>query len=243
MPVFTVAIVEEKELKLRALMTMMGLSSRRYLQSKWMYHSVLAHSTMFLLWALGQASGVLFFTRSSAALLIVLMAWAQLMVALSLLASCAFSRSHVASIVMNMVVFGSFAAGAYVFITIAKWRWPWKMDFWPWQMDFWPPLAFSHALGLLGSRSYSVADLFGRGAELTFAFEMMVLGWACALVLGAYLGRHSPTHPPGQATSLSLPHCLFRPVLRACARPSCVRCTPVCARRCASRGRRCGHPM
>ena len=195
-PAFTYSIVQEKQLKLRALASMMGLRPSQYVFNEWLFDSLISHCTLTLFWCVGCLFQLRYFVRSALSLFLIFQVWAQLQIALSFLASCVFNRTRPASIVLYLLVVFS-ALGAFIVWVSTEGK-PIFYDSgsmplpteWPWQLDIYPPFAYYHAIFLCSKRQYDVADM-GSG-PMGSALGIMLLSILIVYPLAFYLDATLP---------------------------------------------------
>lgn len=188
LPTFTNAVVQEKQLKLRSLMMMMGLPAPSYWLVEWGFDALLSHTAMVLFWGLGAASGLRYFTRSLGALFFILQVWAQLQIAFGVLLSCAFNRTRTASIVTYLVVIASAIGGLILWITsIAPGAAQWHPAY-----DAYPLFAFYHCVFLATKKGITLGALVDASEPVCLAFWLMVAHTAWMLPLGLYLDAIMP---------------------------------------------------
>lgn len=188
LPTFVNSVVQEKQLKLRSLMMMMGLPASSYWLIEWSFDALISHTAMTPFWALGAAVGLRYFRRSVGALFFVFQVWAQLQVAIGVLLSCAFNRTRTASIVTYLLVIGS-AVGALILwqLSLAPTAPPWNPAF-----DAYPLFAYYHCVFLASQKGLTVRALVDPSEPVCLAFWLMVVHAAWVLPLGLYLDAILP---------------------------------------------------
>lgn len=180
--------MEEKQLKLRSLMMMMGLPASSYWFVEWSFDALIAHTSLTLFWALGAAVGLRYFKRSVGALFFIFQVWAQLQVAISVLLSCAFNRTRTASIVTYMLVMISAACGFILwFFSLLSLAPPWNPAY-----DAYPLFAYYHCIFLASQKAITIRALFDPSEPVCLAFWLMVAHTAWLLALGLYLDAILP---------------------------------------------------
>lgn len=188
LPTFTNSVVQEKQLKLRSLMMMMGLPASSYWLVEWSFDSLISHTAMGLFWGLGAAAGLRYFKRSLGALFFIFQVWAQLQIAIGVLLSCAFNNTRTASIVTYLVVIGSAIGGLIMWLqTLTPGAAPWNPA-----VDVYPLFAFYHCVFLATQKGITLGALTDTSEPVCLAFWLMVVHTAWMLPLGLYLDAVLP---------------------------------------------------
>jgi len=191
LPQITYGLVQDKEYKVRSLMSMMGMPQLSYWLIEWAFASINVHVLLMLIWVAGTyIMQLTSFTRSKGALVIVLQVWAQLLVALAILASTFFTRSSWAALVTTMLLVASLVTGATIYTLSLQ-----EIDnapIWFATYDIWPPFAFFHCVWLLIRVQVSVEDLSDAGTEVGMAFQFLLIHIAWVYPFAMYLDATLP---------------------------------------------------
>lgn len=91
-PILAATTVMEKEHRLRALMTMMGMRARWYWLCEWLYSSMFTLFLSLMLILVGAAGDVEFITRSIGTFSVLLLLWTQVVMALAVFTSALYNR-------------------------------------------------------------------------------------------------------------------------------------------------------
>uniref|UniRef100_A0A7S2IPG3 ABC transporter domain-containing protein n=1 Tax=Haptolina brevifila TaxID=156173 RepID=A0A7S2IPG3_9EUKA len=149
----TMQVVAEKELRMRALMVMMGLDMRYYWLMEWIINSILTIVAIELFMVIGWAAEIKFVLRSPGTAFVLGFLWSQSLVTLAMLASCAFSKQLWAAItcILSMLVL---ALASLLMNQFAYFR---STDRWPEGLFVFSPFAFFRGINLLNRRTYALS--------------------------------------------------------------------------------------
>ncbi len=188
LPMLVFQVVYEKEGKLRASLFMSGLKVHVYWVAQYLINLALAlFVLLFVYTALMLMRAKVYSKHSFGIVLLLLVLWANAMVALSFLLSVAFSRTRTANISLYLLVFlaifSSFAMQTNVFASRPHLPAP---AYW---ISF-PPFAYYRGTYLLATRTYSWHEV--PGDELLTIYGVLVLQTVLCFLATYYLDQVLP---------------------------------------------------
>jgi len=183
----TMQVVAEKELRMRALMVMMGLDMRYYWFMEWIINSALTVTAIELFMVIGYAAEIKFVYRSPGTAYLLGFLWAQSLVTLAMLSSCAFSKQLWAAIscILSMLVLSlaSLLMNQFVYFRAT--------DRWPDGLFIFSPFAFFRGVNLLNRRTYRIGYL-ESGDEMQSVILFLVGDTIVYFLLAMYLDLVTP---------------------------------------------------
>ena len=180
LPIMCTTIVMEKEYRLRALMTMMGLQMRWYWLSEWMWNSLMQFLTSVIIFLMADGFDLALAQRSPDTLFALLLLWSQALVALSFLGSV-FYNKLVLSHLGNLIAI--FALMLLAFITNNMILTSYN-DTIPTVFFLCSPFAFFRGIHLLNERTYVLEYIDG---EMSDVFTMLCIDVILYYIIAIYL--------------------------------------------------------
>jgi len=189
LPVLVSHLVYEKEHKLRSSMLMMGLDMRMYWMVQYLFDLILTLSALMVIYIVCIVADVAAFAKHDFGIvLVLLLLWANAMIALSFFFSLFFSRTRNANIAMYLLV--QLASGASIAVQLLVFS---SRPFLPapgWWVWF-PPFAYFRAITLLTQRTFLWSDLSGD-AELVQIWGYLILSTVVLVLVTVYLDQILP---------------------------------------------------
>lgn len=204
LPVFLFQIVVEKELRLRAMMIMMGLQMKFYWLVMAAFNFTMHFILMFVVMAVAYICSISLFTGSEFILiLVVLFMWGLAEIPLAFFLSALFNRTRQSTIWGYLIVIIS------VIVSLILNLYTFSSTDMPSILLLWPPFAFYRCIHLLGGRSFYFRDL-SAGEEMSRCLLFLLLDAALYSLLAAYADAVTPKT---YGVSLSPLFC-FKPLRR-----------------------------
>jgi ABC-type multidrug transport system fused ATPase/permease subunit len=204
LPVFTVALVTEKEYRIEVMMRMNGMRNFAYYFSHFVTFLILYIVSAIIFIITGFATKLTMFTVNDLGLLVILfMIWGVAQIAMAFFFSTLFNKSRIALVVVFLMVLCS------VIISLVFEQLFMNLDM-PVALFIWAPFAFYRALAILNYASYDstlipyrIQDLFKSNEVSRAALAMFLMIFVFALlaiyftnVFPSEFGVKRPWHYP-----------------------------------------------
>ena len=209
LPLVVSTVVLEKEHKLRALMTMMGLRMRWYFLCEWLWSTLVVFTINMALLVAGVASNLTFISRSTTLFAVLLALWTVCIVAWGMLLSCLHSRLLVATVstylLIVVLVLFSVVLNNVVLSGTA--------DAFPTALFLIAPIAYYRGVHLLAQRPYTLAAL---SPEMRSIFVMLGVDTLLYALLAVRIPPSSRWHIPMVSLPKSPSPLMCCPVFNPC---------------------------
>ena len=193
LPIFSITLVQEKEVRVLSMMQMNGLKPWAYYLSQYVTFFLLYAVSAIIFLISGTGTGLTLFTQTGPSLLwLLFFIWGNNQVSLAFFFSTFFNRSRIALVVVFLIVLLS------VLISLS---FPglYEPGTFPIVLFIWPPFAFYRALLVINEASYT-SDLrpytlssVTAGSEISSAIIFMVVEVFVYLLIGYYFNQILPS--------------------------------------------------